>query len=441
MARADRDRRIEAMALDPATVETILRLHALDDAHGPDPAFVHRLERVLLADTARAIPAMPIIHASLPMPIEHVSHAQRMPNRVNHDESTPAGKPDPRQFPAQFAMAALMLLCLATTVLTIAALRSRADDAGIAPAVLPAAESDPVAFVWQTRGDADPLTRMALPYHLAIDPAGNVWAPDMTSYQFHIVAPDGTIQRAWGSKGHGEGQFNFLNPAAFNQNGSGAAAFDAAGNLYVADPGNFRIQKFGPDLTFLAAWGSKGEGDGQFLGLNDLAIDAQGRILALDELRANVQIFAADGTFLGSWGHKGAGEGELLTPHGLAIDRAGNVLIADTGNQRVQKFSPDGAFLAAWGGMGTGAGRFRQPDDVAVDARGRIYVTDTSNNRVQILDARGRYLAAWGEQGTAAGDFTSPTGIVLDQAGDIYVAEGGGDWRVQKFRPLPPLAP
>ena len=41
-------------------------------------------------------------------------------------------------------------------------------------------------------------------------------------------------------------------------------AVDGEGNVFVADSGNFRIQKFDSDGRFLTQWGSKGQYDGQF---------------------------------------------------------------------------------------------------------------------------------------------------------------------------------
>ncbi len=41
-------------------------------------------------------------------------------------------------------------------------------------------------------------------------------------------------------------------------------ATDAAGNVYVADAGNHRIQKFTGTGTYLTQWGSPGSGNGQF---------------------------------------------------------------------------------------------------------------------------------------------------------------------------------
>ncbi|MFI5372623.1 MAG: hypothetical protein ACHQ52_13790 [Candidatus Eisenbacteria bacterium] len=49
----------------------------------------------------------------------------------------------------------------------------------------------------------------------------------------------GTYLTQWGSNGSGEGQFNI--PLGL--------ATDAAGNVYVSDNGNNRVQKFGPSPT------------------------------------------------------------------------------------------------------------------------------------------------------------------------------------------------
>ena len=41
-------------------------------------------------------------------------------------------------------------------------------------------------------------------------------------------------------------------------------AVDSSGNVYVADSGNNRIQKFDSNGTFITKWGSTGTADGQF---------------------------------------------------------------------------------------------------------------------------------------------------------------------------------
>src|SRR5262249_57379847 len=76
----------------------------------------------------------------------------------------------------------------------------------------------------------------------------------------------GTFLTAWGSAGSGNGQFDFDVPDGFCElDPLASVATDGSGNVYVADPGNARIQKFDASGTFLTAWGSPGSGNGQFL--------------------------------------------------------------------------------------------------------------------------------------------------------------------------------
>jgi DNA-binding beta-propeller fold protein YncE len=70
-----------------------------------------------------------------------------------------------------------------------------------------------------------------------------------------------------------------------------AVALDAAGNLYIADYGNSRVQKLSTDgaVTTIAGNGSQGHsGDGglaldaQLLGPTGLAVDADGNVYVSD---------------------------------------------------------------------------------------------------------------------------------------------------------------
>ena len=116
-------------------------------------------------------------------------------------------------------------------------------------------------FVWKSTGEAAVLKGA---YGLGIDPAGNVWVAEGNTDRFQIIAPDGTYRETWGTPGSGEGQFEFLSSESAYGRAYGDIAFDADGNFYVADTGNFRVQKFAPDRTFLQAWGSKGKATGSF---------------------------------------------------------------------------------------------------------------------------------------------------------------------------------
>ncbi|MFJ7730807.1 SMP-30/gluconolactonase/LRE family protein [Lysinibacillus sp. NPDC097231] len=72
---------------------------------------------------------------------------------------------------------------------------------------------------------------------------------------------------------------------------------DVAGNVYVADTSNQRIQKFTSDGTFLKTWGSAGTSDGQFQYPTGIAIDAAGNVYVADYFSHRIQKFTSDGTF------------------------------------------------------------------------------------------------------------------------------------------------
>src|SRR5688500_14654777 len=82
-------------------------------------------------------------------------------------------------------------------------------------------------------------------------PPGNLWVADGNHDRFQILAPDGTHLETWGTQGSGKGQFEFTAPESGFGVGYGDVAFDGAGNLYVVDTGNHRVQKFAPDRAFL----------------------------------------------------------------------------------------------------------------------------------------------------------------------------------------------
>ena len=71
-------------------------------------------------------------------------------------------------------------------------------------------------------------------------------------------------------------------------------------------------------------------------------------------LRTNnhrIQKFTSAGTFLAQWGSFGDGNGQFNFPDGIAVDAAGHVYVADTGNYRIQVFgdAPTPATSATWG--------------------------------------------------------------------------------------------
>jgi DNA-binding beta-propeller fold protein YncE len=333
-----------------------------------------------------------------------------------------------RTTPSLLATAALVVLVLAASLFAAGTLRQFGE--ALKPAEFrPAPGDGPLAeFQWLATGG--PSAAFGEPLQPVIDAAGKLWVPDAAKKheQFVIFAPDGTFLEAWGARGSGEGEFNFQCSGV----GLGGVAFDAAGNIYVADAGNQRVQKFGPDRAFITNWGSAGTADDQFLCPAAIAVDREGRVYVADQGWGKIKVFTSDGVWLATWSG-------LTAPIGLAVAGDDSIWVADA-DGGIVRFSAEGERLSVWDASAVGDEAVNDPTGIAVDAQGRVYITDAGANRVQVFAPDGTVLGGWGARGEEAGQFQEPRGIALDGDGAAYVADYYGE-RLQKFRLLGPLAP
>jgi DNA-binding beta-propeller fold protein YncE len=117
-------------------------------------------------------------------------------------------------------------------------------------------------------------------------------------------------------------------------------AVDNSGNVYVADTGNHRIQKFTPTGVFISALGARGTGDGQFDSPSGVTTSASENLYVADTGNDRIQKFTSAGLFVTKWGSYGSGNSQFDSPKGLAFGPTGNLFVADTGNERIQVFTP-----------------------------------------------------------------------------------------------------
>jgi DNA-binding beta-propeller fold protein YncE len=186
--------------------------------------------------------------------------------------------------------------------------------------------------------------------------------------------PEGVSNMFEGGRGTGKGEFD--SPTAM--------AVDPSGNILVADTGNGRIEKFSPNGTFVTSMG-------QFEAPNGIAIDHAGNIyLAEIGSKHRVQKLGPDGTFIAQWAPGFYG------PRRIAIGPDDSVYVVDSGHNRIVKFSPDGQVLASWGSEGSGDGQFKGFSSVAADSiNNKVYVADSLNSRIQVFDSDGKFLTKW----------------------------------------------
>ena len=252
-------------------------------------------------------------------------------------------------------------------------------------------------------------------------------------------------------------------------------AVDDERNIYVADTGNSRIQKFTHEGQFLSSWGTNGVENGELQSPVGIAI-YENNVYVVDEKQNTVQKFDNDGNFILKWGERGNENGQFSSPQGITIDSSGIVYVADSKNHRIQQFTSDGEFLSSFGKFGYGDGKLKIPVDVAVygdfiyvsdpggykiekytsdgiflksfdynfggfsvrpggltvDPNGNIYFVDAAKYRVVKINSDGRTLATWGSIGKGDGKFIEPKDLVLDNRGYLFVLDSSLGL-VQKF--------
>jgi len=313
----------------------------------------------------------------------------------------------------------------------------------------------PVGLFDATGAGANP-GQFNLPRGITRDAAGNFYVVDTQNERIQKFDKDGKWLANIGSKGSDKGQFNPYSDTS-EGTGPGGIAVDSAGNIYVADTWNHRIQKFDKDGNYVTAWGSfinmtdataAGDPDAKskFYGPRGIAIGPDGNIYVTDTGNKRVAIFTSDGTFVreissGVTPEKLAQQyaydkdGEMNEPIGIAVDKQGNVYVADANNHRIQKFDNTGKYAAQWP-IPTGMwdpGPYMEPF-IAIDGQGDLYVTAPTGKAVLKFDPTGKLLGQTTTNGTTA--LQLPTGIWADPDGTVYVVDTNAS-SVVKFAHVP----
>ncbi len=186
--------------------------------------------------------------------------------------------------------------------------------------------------------------RFTTPRSIAVDSAGNVYVTDEGSNnRVQEFTSNGVFITSWGSFGYGNGQFD----------GPRGIAVDSSGDVYVSDyywPSSGiggRIEKFTSSGTYLSQWGSAGTDQSQFTHPQDVAIDSSGNVYVADFGNNRVEKFDPSGNFLLAKGCANAAtqacpfssaNGQFDNPWGVAVGSTGNLFVTDQHNDRVEVF-------------------------------------------------------------------------------------------------------
>ena len=257
------------------------------------------------------------------------------------------------------------------------------------------------------------------PQGLSVGPEGNIYVADTGNDRIQKFSAEGNFVIEIGGFGFDEEQFNEPRDVCAT----------AGLNIYVADSQNRRLQRYDRYLNYLSTLVPNPNLDEslQFGIINGLDISSTGDMYLADS--ENDRILKLD-TFERperSYGDIGYGRGRLRTPASLCVDENSTVFVCDSGNDRIVIFDIFGEYQ---GDLGEGI--VRTPCGIDIDTHGNIFVADTGNDRIIALNPAGEVILTFGSSGDGFGSFHSPHDLAVDRRGFLYVVDTGND-RIQKF--------
>lgn len=260
-------------------------------------------------------------------------------------------------------------------------------------------------------------------HSVRVDKQDNIWVADKGSDMVIKFTPDGRVAMVFGRKqeasDEGTGPLRHPRPPLPPVDGEFRQvtdmAWDSAGNTYISDGYiNSRIAKVDKDGNWIKSWGEPGTGPGQFNVPHSIATDDAGNVYVADRGNGRIQVFDGDGKYLREiridvpydhslhpWMGKMPAEipptPEAPSPSGKTMQNGSPWAIcitpgphqvmyaSDAYPGRIYKLTLDGRVLGVLGTSGHGPGQFGWIHELACPSENLLYAAELLNWRVQRL--------------------------------------------------------
>jgi len=258
---------------------------------------------------------------------------------------------------------------------------------------------------------------------IRFDKDDNLWAVDKGSDMVIKFDPAGRVEMVFGRKkeasDEGDGPWKHVNPPRPAINGQFRqptdVTWDPQGDIFISDGYvNSRVAKFDKNGDWVKQWGAFGSGEGEFNTPHSIASDKAGNIYVADRGNRRIQVFNSDGDFLRvitidvppppvvhMWmGNAPApqrpatvgapppnGTMQPGAPWAICITPGPTQYLyaADAYPGRIYKLTLDGKVLGMFGSMGHQLKQFGWVHELACPSENEIYAAEILNWRVQKL--------------------------------------------------------
>lgn len=185
------------------------------------------------------------------------------------------------------------------------------------------------------------LDYLGYPTDVFVDKQGNIYVSDQYGAAVKMWAPGATTAViVAGTGNYTAGPQGLESPTGI--------FVDDDGTLYVCDTDNNRVMKWprgattGIPVAGGAYSGNYGSANNEMRNPLDVAVDCKGNVYIADYGNHRIQKWlpgATEGITVAGGNGQGSGANQLNNPIGIFLDSVGNIYVADYSNNRVQKFT------------------------------------------------------------------------------------------------------